>query len=254
MSDEMHLDAQARADLYHFLSATYLGPMQPDALRQITDSGVLRDIGMALGEEAVKELKDFAAAEGKVNDPEGLKQEYMDLFAAPTGRYVIPFEDVYRGATSTEVRGPLLGEWAIAVKRLYQAAGAEMEGHCKELPTHIGVELGFMSFLCSKEAAVSGEDPGGGEAVAPSTCTLYRELQARFLVQHLNVWFPLLSRAIHANSVSGFYRGLASLAEALITRDTAQLAAITHTAKTHFRHYQKNSPKNDAALEACRAG
>ena len=62
----------------------------------------------------------------------------------------------YRGkmGNDRQARGPLLGECAIRVKRMYRAAGTEMEKTCKELLTHIGVELSFMCFLCEMEAEV----------------------------------------------------------------------------------------------------
>src|SRR5512139_118915 len=116
----------------------------------------------------------------------------MVLIAVPAGRYVTPFEDVYRGASVDRRLGPLLGEHAVAVMRLYREAGGDVDQDCKELPTHVGVELAFMSFLCGREAAArSGERcadaVGQGAATAGA---YYRGLQVRFLREHLAEWFP----------------------------------------------------------------
>ena len=148
-------DAEARGNLYRFLSNVYLRPLNRELLRPIVDKGFLEGLSALFGEESVANLKTFAATPHADKDLASLKQEYMGLFAVPTGQYVAPFEDVYRGETvnGEQHRGPLLGERAVAVKRIYREAGAEMDRVCKELPTHIGVELSFMSFLCERQAA-----------------------------------------------------------------------------------------------------
>lgn len=214
------LDPQARAELYRFLAAAYLGPLGAEALGYLTSKGVLQEFYSVFGERVKPALRCFLDAASGAQDAERVRQDYMDLFAAPTGAYVTPFEDVYRGAAEGGGRGPLLGERAIAAKRLYREAGGEMVCDCKELPTHIGVELAFMSFLCAREAtAQSGEAHANGQ-VHPS---FYRSLQLRFLREHLSAWFPQLSRAIQEQASSGLYRGLAQLTEVVLERDAAWL-------------------------------
>lgn len=213
--------ASVRAQMYQFLAAVYLEPPTPKLLRQLADSEFLDGLGSLLGEPAVTELRKFA--DGYVPDraAAALRQEYMDLFAVPTGRYVSPFEDVYGGGTSGghEVSGPLLGGRAIAAIRAYRAAGAKMEATCAELPTHVGVELAFMSFLCEREAAAEDGLEDGEGLVA------WREREASFLGQHLNLWFPQLSARIQALAAGPFYRGLALATEAFLRRDTAAVEA-----------------------------
>jgi TorA maturation chaperone TorD len=214
------LDPRARAELYCFLAAAYLRPLSPEALGYLTSKGVLQEFYSIYGERVKPALKCLLAAMCAMEDADRIRQEYMDLFAAPTGAYVMPFEDVYCGAAAGGGRGPLLGERAIAVRRLYREAGGEMGRGCNELPTHIGVELAFMSFLCAREAdAVSGEERAGCNARAG----FYRGLQLRFLREHLSEWFPQLSRAIQTQASSSFYRGLAQLTEVVLERDAARL-------------------------------
>lgn len=219
-----------RANMYRFLAAVYRGPLTREALRAARDEEFLDELGRLYGEPAVAELRSFAAGDG-VQDWETLKQEYMDILAVPTGRYVMPFEDVYRGETldGRQIRGPLLGERAIAVQRRYREAGAAMDRASRELPTHVGVELAFMEFLCAMEAA---EPDSTGRAISPGgrgQPDLYRDLQRRFLREHLNAWFPRLSRAIQARARYALYRGLAQLTEAVLERDTAGL--VDHAAE-----------------------
>jgi len=223
-----NLGAEARGKMYRFLSSVYLSPPNSTLLRQLVDDGLLSDLCALLCEGSMEHLMrlpaDAKADEGETD----LKQEFMSLFAVPTGRYVVPFEDVYWGirVPGKLVRGPLLGERAVAAKRTYRAAGAEMDGACKELPTHIGVELGFMSFLCEQQASAvrdRGEsealDPDGG---ATTHCNRYREHEIRFLEEHLNAWFPQLSQAIQENAQSPLYRDLALITERFLRSDATQ--------------------------------
>lgn len=214
------IEPQARADLYHFLAAAYLGPLSPEAVHFITSKGVLQELYRVFGDRAEAALKAMAAVSRAAPDPGGLRQEYMDLFAVPADRYVTPYEDVYRGKTSERKLGPLLGERAVAARRLYREAGAEVDRECKELPTHIGVELAFMSFLCAQEAAAQS---GKGEARGRVRPSFYRGLQLRFLREHLSLWFPQLSRAIQEQASSSVYRGLAQLTELVLERDAEML-------------------------------
>jgi TorA maturation chaperone TorD len=220
-------DAQARADMYAFLAAVYLCPATPDLVRHLVAEDFLEELSSLFGEEIVADLKKFAADTHSDSDFAAVDQEYMDLFAVPTGRYVTPFEDVYQGQTVDGMlqRGPLLGERAIAARRIYRAAGADMDRTCKELPTHIGVELSYMSFLCEREAAAIGDEEGQAwpdeEKRSAAGSVGYRMLQKKFLDEHLNAWFPHLSRSIQANAKSNFYRGLARITEAFLAADTA---------------------------------
>jgi TorA maturation chaperone TorD len=217
--------------MYRFLSAVYLSPIEEDSLQRLVDEEFLDELSMLFGEQAVAELRDFAATVSVKEDLPSLRQEYMDLFAVPTGRYVTPFEDVFRGrsAEGKEVRGPLLGERAIVVIRAYRRAGAEMDCGCMELPTHVGVELSFMNYLCEQEAAaqcsqdsVAVPDRQNEKSANPA---MYRELQSRFLQEHLNEWFPRLSSTIQVAADGPLYRGLAALTEEFLSRDAAGLLA-----------------------------
>lgn len=216
-------EAEARANIYRFFSTAYLQPPHGDLVRQILDEDFLSSICTQFSDRALATLRSLPAA---MADPDmdlaSLRQEYMDLFAVPTGRYVTPFEDVYRGKTpdGTPDRGPLMGERAIAVRRLYRAAGAEMDSECKELPTHVGVELAFMGFLCEQQAAALR---AGLQAAADWHG--YRRIQIVFLQRHLNDWFPRLSEVIQAHATTPLYRGLALLTEDFLAWDAACFAA-----------------------------
>jgi TorA maturation chaperone TorD len=215
--------------MYGFLSAVYLLPPNRDLLRQLTAVDFLEELATLFSCRPVAELESFASTTDPERDSNALKQEYMDLFAVPTGRYVTPFEDVYRAGTENgQPGGPLLGSWAIAVIRLYREAGAMLESNCKELPTHVGVELSFMEFLCQREARAlraAHETREDTEQEQTAGGASYRALQIKFLRDHLSEWFPHLSRAIQARTRSALYRGLALLTDEFLSRDLAHLLA-----------------------------
>jgi TorA maturation chaperone TorD len=207
--------------MYRFFSAVYLSPPREDLLRQLADTEFLEGLSRLFGADIVADLQSFSETTDLEHESETLNLEFMDLFAVPTGRYVVPFEDVYRGKGSS---GPLLGEQAIAVIRSYREAGAEMDREIKELPTHVGVELAFMSFLCEREAvAVIEGAEAPPERDPDADRSRYRSLQTRFLRDHLNSWFPSLSSEIQARAASPLYRGLAIITEKFLYLDAAGL-------------------------------
>lgn len=221
----------ARANVYHFLSAVYRAPPSQEFLRNIASTGLLEQLGPMLTGQWISERKPLTVAADFEKQHSTLKQEYMDLFAVPTGRYVTPFEDVYRGIRpdGKQERDPLLGDRAVATKVFYREAGAQMSQACKELPTHIGVELSFMAFLCEREAAEMGArievDPSWEQQPVAPGARDPSHFQLRFLREHLNDWFPQLNLAVQAKARSPFYRCLSQLTEDFLASDMEALTS-----------------------------
>ncbi len=212
--------------MYRFLSAVYLRPASRDLLRQLLAADFRRQLSMLFRNEAVTEIERFAAGFDPDRDLVALRQEYMDLFAVPTARYVTPFEDVYRVAGENgEPAGPLLGGSAVEVIRIYRAAGSKLDSACTELPTHVGVELSFMAFLCAREAeAPAAVQRNRDVAWSPTDRAMVRELQTRFLREHLCDWFPRLGQVILAQTESPLYRGLVLITEQFLAEDLGHLS------------------------------
>jgi TorA maturation chaperone TorD len=87
-------DAEARGNMYRFLSAVYLRPPTEELVRRLADNDFLDELSSLFGGETVEDLRKLAATVHPDKQWGTLKQEYMDLFAVPTGRYITPFEDV----------------------------------------------------------------------------------------------------------------------------------------------------------------
>lgn len=205
--------AVARGQLYGFLAGAFLRPPTSQSVSPILDDVVLRQLSEQFGSDAVGELEQFRSLFDGCWD--ALDREYQDLFTVPLGRYVTPYEAVYRDERVVDgevVRGLLFGPSTLAVKAIYRDAGVEMADTVRELPDHIGLELGCMQVLCDAEAR--GREEGDGGAVARA-----QALQRRLLQEHLQQWTPRLSERIRANAPGPFYRGIASLTEAFIQQE-----------------------------------
>ena len=205
--------ARGRGQLYHCLAAAFLRPPADTFVAPFLDSETLVVLGARFGDDAVAELDRFR--QDFDGDYEALDQEYQSLFVVPLGRYVTPYEAVYRDERVVEdevVRGLLMGPSTVAVKALYREAGAEVAPDLLELPDHVGLELGCMHVLCEAEARAweRGDNPAAARA---------QQLQGRLLTEHLLQWIPALCRRIRANARGPFYRGIADLTEALVRQD-----------------------------------
>ena len=209
-----HNNAEARMDMYRFLASVYLQPPSEAIIKHLADKDNSEQLTSLFGKSIVAPLYEMALAFDSHRDLGELNQEYMGLFSVPTGKYVTPFEDVYRGLRldGNQERGPLLGDRAVAVKIIYRSTGADLDKTCKELPTHVGVELSFMSFLCEQEEKCLKQD---GENQA----SVYRQWQLTFLHEHLTDWFPQLRRAIETNARLPFYVLMAQLTQAFLEQD-----------------------------------
>ncbi len=93
---------------------------------------------------------------------------------------------------------------SMAVARLYEEGGFEIDENFRELPDHIAAELEFLYLLIFREnqARRSGEH----EALASIA-----RLRRRFLDEHLGRWVGPFTEAVRAGAQSDFYRELAEL-------------------------------------------
>jgi TorA maturation chaperone TorD len=214
--------AEGRGQLYRFLAAAFLRPPAAGLVAPFLDCEILTELGDRFGEDAVADLRRFKESFG--GDYGSLDQEYQDLFVVPLGRYVTPYEAVYRDERMLEgerVRGLLMGPSTLAVKALYRNAGVEVAADVLELPDHVGLELGCMQSLCEAEArAWEGADAEGAERAG--------ELQRRLLEEHLLQWVPALCARVRENAPGPFYRGIAALTEAFL-RHEAEVAEKPET-------------------------
>jgi TorA maturation chaperone TorD len=175
--------AAARGQFYGYLAGAYLRPPTAQSVSPFLDDVVLRQLAEQFGADAVAELEQFRSRFDGSWDT--LDQEYQSLFTVPLGRYVTPYEAVYRDERVVDgevVHGLLMGPSTLAVKAIYRDAGVEMA------------------------------DTGGAVARAQA-------LQRRLLQEHLRQWAPRLCERIRANAPGPFYRGIVALTEAFLDQE-----------------------------------
>ncbi len=213
--------AEARGNMYRFLSAAFLEPPSEALIAPLLANGFVEGLKDVFGTAAVDELRQFAR--GFQRDHASLDQEFQDLFMVPLGRYVTPYEAVYRDEREigdTRVQGLLMGPSTLAVKQLYREAGVAISEDFKDLPDHVGLELACMEFLCEAEARAWDQEDLG------EACRV-RDLQRRLVHDHLIQWVPALCERIHERAAGPFYRGIARLTEVYLTQEADALATPT---------------------------
>lgn len=255
------IEAEARSNSYKFLSGIYLQPPTLELIEQLNNSEIMSEFLSLLSSDYVKDFKEYVELKNNQSYMAQLKQEFMNLFVVPTGSYVVPFEDIYRGMRNDGEQefGPLMGERAVAVTRIYREAGAELEKTCKELPTHVGVELSFMNYLCAREAEIIREEKSENQAGERTNSNneigseygiimveIYQDYQFRFLKNHLTTWFPQLCQTIQEKSSLPFYKGMALITKAFIQQDFDYLANRYNHAKPSSDYKLSSRPNNQA--------
>lgn len=187
-------EARARASVYVFLASLFHTPPTEDSVRAVRE--------MAGGLE-IEDPGPFAL--------DDLEREYMDLFVVPNPRYVAPYESVFRDSWSNPVedgapiRGLLMGDSSLAVRRCYDEAGV---APADELPDHIATELQFMAWLWALQA---NTETGDMSAIA--------DLRSRFRANHVARWIADLRGRVAKRDRLGFYAAALQVAEAVIEGD-----------------------------------
>jgi TorA maturation chaperone TorD len=151
-------------------------------------------------------LGDFGKGweESKLTD---LTWDYRRLFVGPDRLKAYPWESVYLGKDHI-----LFDEQTIAVRQLYWQAGLQVSRQRREPEDHIGLELAFMTHLCSQ--ALGAIERSDHAALADHLNT-----QRDFLRDHLLCWTPAFAQAVIQHADTDYYRGVAYLL--LGTLDTA---------------------------------
>lgn len=213
-------DATQRKELYTWLAGIFLVP-PGEAMRQVAlDPEFHALLAEGLGEAAAAGLVAWAAAPTALDV---MTVDYDELFRIPKGRYVTPFESVYREPYvdgKGRQRRRLMGDCTQQVMRFYSAAGSELAKAdlVSRMPDYIGAELSFMAFLCDQEAEATAR--GDGAQVVE-----LQALQRRFVDEHLISWVPALSEAIVAADPGGYHGAIATALNAHVRADHTWLLA-----------------------------
>lgn len=203
--------ADARTNLYRFLSDFYLNEPVPEQITQIRSNELLASFSEIFSPNAVTPLACFAQTfEGNFED---IKQEYHNLFLVPLDKYLTPYESVHREGMM--MRAPYL-----RVCEIYKSAGVDFSNLDGRLTAdHIGVELDFMRVLCEKEASRWKEKD-------ISSVKGILELEERFLSDHLTAWIGDFCKKMEAMAEIDLFRGIARITLEHVLRDRKDVKAL----------------------------
>ncbi len=136
-------------DLLRACSALLLSPPTPEAFATLSDADTRAVISVLLGDAACDTLAPLASLAWS----DTLREEFFALFAVPGERYLAPFESVWCDRDESRPEGLLAGPSASTVARFYARHGVALDQ--REMPDHLGCELGFLASLDDREAARS---------------------------------------------------------------------------------------------------
>lgn len=197
----------AREDLCRFLAACYYQPGPEFAEEKLFDSmlAAASRIDAELAARA-RRLGTAFAAEG----PEDLLLDYTRLFLGPNQAFAQPYGSVWMSGERT-----LMDDSSMAVDRLYEEGGFEIDENFRELPDHIAAELEFLYLLIFRENRARQSGESGALAAITG-------LRRRFLDEHLGRWAAPFTEAIVAGARSAFYRELAELTDRFVSMEVGR--------------------------------
>jgi TorA maturation chaperone TorD len=202
--------AVSRGSLYALLGSVYLNPPDLKSFEKSLDQLLAADQS-----QGFKLLIDFFEANRNKSHEElqtTVSVEYSRLLLGISQDYGLPppYESVWMG------EGTVMGTLTARVVEMYQKAGVELSADIKEPPDHVGIELGFLSYLCSMEAAAWREHD-------TDSAVRVIHLESEFLRDHIEAWVPNLCRKIEKEDRTGFYRGIATMTREFLEEDSDEL-------------------------------
>jgi TorA maturation chaperone TorD len=194
-------ETRHRSDIYGLLATVYGQEITSDLLGQIKTPRFLGALSV-LEVEGMDSLMQKPEAELL----EDLAVEYTHLFLGP-GKHISPNESVHHQREDGQW-GKLWGASTVEVKRFIEATGLSYNEEFKGLPDHISVEFEFMQQLTLREEKAWKEDPGQAQAC--------RQVEKRFIEEHLICWVPSFCKKVIEETESPFYHSVAALTRSFI--------------------------------------
>jgi len=193
--------ALARQELCRFLAGCFYEPGPEFAEERLFESIVAaaQRIDPELAERARRLARAFA--ETALQD---LLVDYTRLFLGAPQALASPYGSVWLSGEPG-----LMQDSAMALQRLYEQGGFEIDPEFRDLPDHVAVELEFL-YLLSHE-----HNRSHATADAPALQAV-AALRTAFLAGHLGRWLGPFLAAVNEHAECGFYRELAAFTELFV--------------------------------------
>jgi TorA maturation chaperone TorD len=199
--------ASSRAKAYSFLASVYLQVPRKELITEF-----LNHPPFSIDSQGMKTLNEFLS-HNKLTPPELLHErlgrEHLRLFGGLAHRHSPPppYESVWTG------EGKVMGKATVNVLKIYGEARVELTTRTTEPPDHIGIELAYLSYLCTKEADARRSTDANATAK-------YLHMQYDFLRHHVERWVPNFCQHIAKDDRTGFYRGIATVTKEFVLADS----------------------------------
>jgi len=194
-----------------FLSRLFLEPADESLVGALREGPLLTDWPMEADEDTVRGLQELRA--GMTTPLDVLLVDHRDLFEGPDHVLACPYESVYLSEEHLTFE-----EQTLAVRAFYRRFGVEAPLLGREPDDHIGLELSFISHLCT--LGLDAIEAADADAETAMIATV-----GDFLDQHLLRWVEGCLDRIGENATTDFYRGLGHL-----TRGTVRQLEATFRA------------------------
>ena len=194
-----------------FLSRLFLEPVDKPLISALRDGPLLADWPMEADEETLRGLRAMGA--GLATPLDILLVDHRDLFEGPDHVLACPYESVYLSQEHLTFE-----QQTLAVRAFYQRFGVEAPSLGKEPDDHIGLELSFISHLCT--LGLDAIEASDADAETAMIATI-----GDFLDQHLLRWVGGCLDRVAKHASTDFYRGLGHL-----TRGTVRQLQATFQA------------------------
>lgn len=221
MSDPQDIEladlARLRQDCYHLLGDLFL---YPDEERHADLASTAQAVTSSTLLAAFPFYGPFQRLLGALSDLSSelnhdLQTAFFCLFEShPELPRCRPYESFYLdpyGKSAGAIMADLEGEYA--------SAGFALSPSPRELPDHISVQFGFLSFLCGREA-----EAWESESIEDGVRLVERE--GMFLRDHPARWLPRFAGQVNAMAEGSLYGAASHAACALLEHDQDFLAAL----------------------------
>lgn len=147
---------------------------------------------------------DAEALHGRASD---LRSDWLNLLVGMGEPKAPAWAGCYLNPSSA-----ILGESALAVRRLYKRHGFQLQHQNQEPDDHLGLMLSFVSLLIQLE--LEGENRKDEGALANVEAS--QECQAQLLQKYILPWLPLWRWSVEKFARTEFYRGVGDLVFGLV--------------------------------------
>lgn len=209
---------EAYGAVYAFVGNELLAPMNRSKVLTGLDPAFWQQAPAPSGDvgvRALEKLEAYARAaaeqgpEGESNPHVagmlGASAEFAKLFIGPPAPAASPWETTNDGANAGKVG---FGRATIAMQQLIAEEGLELSNENNQYADHMGIELLYLSVLCSKAARLLDDDPEAALQTAGKV--------AWFIKAHPLRWIGHFAENIDSARPDGYYAPLVRYVQAVL--------------------------------------